>query len=461
MQIPGGGIEPPEVARDRSWPRALRPFQFGQYRILILALTLSMLGGGMWVIAVFWQLAEIGASEYDYALILTVGTVGMLTFALLGGAVADRVSRRLILLLCEGIKGTVGVALAVLSFTGSLQLWHLVVAGLALNVSDAFFYPAYPAILPSLLPPQQLLAANGVEGILRPALTTAVGPAAAAALVAWHSPAMSLLVLAAAQVMAAFCLSLMRPIPLERDLTHTQDRHAVINALVDIRDGFRFLFKTRWLLWTLLFACLMTIFVMGPIEVLLPFRIKDGLGGDAGDHALVLAVFGAGGVTGALVTASRRFPKRYLTLMILLWGAGCLPLAVFGFMDQLWLVTVGAFIVGYAFQAATVIWGTLLQRRVPSDMLGRVSSLDFFVSLAFMPVSMALAVPVMHLLGLQLTFLIAGTAPLVLAFVALIAGRLPADERAHPLDETCVTAPIDAVGSGDSVDSTLSDGAPQ
>src|SRR5690606_21967622 len=85
MQIPGGGIEPPEVARDRSWPRALRPFQFGQYRILILALTLSMLGGGMWVIAVFWQLAEIGASEYDYALILTVGTVGMLTFALLGG----------------------------------------------------------------------------------------------------------------------------------------------------------------------------------------------------------------------------------------------------------------------------------------------------------------------------------------------------------------------------------------
>ena len=67
-------------------------------------------------------------------------------------------------------------------------------------------------------------------------------------------------------------------------------------------------------------------------------------------------------------------------------------------------------------------------------MLGRVSSLDFFVSLAFMPVSMALAGPISELVGLRTTFLVAGLAPTVLAVVAIVWARMPQDELAHPLD---------------------------
>jgi hypothetical protein len=81
-----------------------------------------------------------------------------------------------------------------------------------------------------------------------------------------------------------------------------------------------------------------------------------------------------------------------------------------------------------------VIWGTLLQRRVPPALLGRVSSLDFFVSISFMPLSMALAGTVSEVIGLTTTFLIAGLVPPLLAVVAIVAARLPADELAHPLD---------------------------
>jgi hypothetical protein len=95
-----------------------------------------------------------------------------------------------------------------------------------------------------------------------------------------------------------------------------------------------------------------------------------------------------------------------------------------------------AALVGATFEGATVIWGTLLQRRVPPEMLGRVSSLDFFVSLAFMPVSMALAGPVSEQIGMAATFLLAGLTPPVLAVVAIAAARLRADEIAHPLDTT-------------------------
>lgn len=442
MQIPGGGVEPPEPAVRARIPRALLPFTSPQYRVLALALILSMLGAGMWVIALFWQVVgPMGGSALDYSLILAIGSVGMLCFALLGGAVADRVPQQRILLAVELVKGVGAGIVAVLAFAGGLELWHLIVVGLLISIADAFFYPAYTALLPSLLPEQQLLAANGVEGVLRPAIMMAFGPALAAMLVDWYSPAVAFAVLAGAQLLAALILALfLRATPVRRDLAAGGERGAVLHALIDIRDGLRYLVRTPWLLWTLLFACFMVLMTMGPIEVLMPFVIKDQAGGGPNDHALVLAVFGIGGVVGSIVTASLRLPRRYLTVMVLFWGLGCLPMVGLGLVDRVWLIAIGAFIIGYFFQAATVIWGTLLQRRVPAEMLGRVSSLDFFVSLALMPVSMAIAAPVAAWIGLQWTFIVAGVLPAVFAVIALIAARMPADELAHPLDDAAPDA---------------------
>ena len=152
----------------------------------------------------------------------------------------------------------------------------------------------------------------------------------------------------------------------------------------------------------------MVLATMGPFEVLVPFVVKDRLGGDAGDHALVLAAFGVGGALGSLGMASMKMPRRYLTWMNLVWGIACLPLVVIGYATELWTVVVSAFVLGVLFSAPMVIWGTLLQRRVPPELLGRVASLDFFVSIALMPVSMALAGPVSEAIGVSTTFLIAG-----------------------------------------------------
>ena len=104
--------------------------------------------------------------------------------------------------------------------------------------------------------------------------------------------------------------------------------------------------RTPWLLATLLFASLMILVIMGPFEVLIPFLIKDRLGGGPGDHAMVLAAFGIGGAVGSLAMASFRMPRRYLTLMNLMWGVGCLPLLVIGFATEVWQVVVAAFVLG-------------------------------------------------------------------------------------------------------------------
>ena len=104
-------------------------------------------------------------------------------------------------------------------------------------------------------------------------------------------------------------------------------------------------------------------------------------------------------------------PRRYLTVMNLMWGVGCLPLIVMGLATEIWMLVVAGFVLGVLFSAPMVIWGTLLQRRVPPHMLGRVASLDFFISISLMPVSMALAGPVSELIGLRTTFYIAGHRP--------------------------------------------------
>jgi MFS family permease len=147
-----------------------------------------------------------------------------------------------------------------------------------------------------------------------------------------------------------------------------------------------------------------------------------------------MGAYGVGGALGSLAMASFKMPRRYLTVMNLFWGAGCLPLAIVGFATDVWFIAAATFAVGICFSAPMVIWGTLLQRRVPPHMLGRVSSLDFFVSLVFMPVSMAIAGPVAAGIGLDTTFLLAGLLPTAVALVAIGLARMPRDELANPLD---------------------------
>ena len=133
----------------------------------------------------------------------------------------------------------------------------------------------------------------------------------------------------------------------------------------------------------------------------------------------MLAAFGVGGALGSLVVASLRLPRRYLTVMNLLWGAGCIPLVVFGFTTTSGSWWSPGFVMGAVFQAGMVIWGTLLQRRVPAGAARPGLEPGLLRLAAFMPVSMALAgrwaigraAPV---------FILAGAVPVVLAVIAIV-----------------------------------------
>lgn len=421
--------QPPE----RGLPRALTPFRGSAYRRLAVALVFSTFATGVWGIALVWEVIRIGGNASQFSVVATASALGVIIPALLGGVVADRIPQKRILLVVAGVQLLSMALVATLSLLDFTQLWMLATIAFVNGMALAFYYPAYTAWLPALVEERDLMAVNGFEGMIRPTIGQAVGPAVAGAAIAAASPGAAIVVATASVLLGLLALMAVPETPLRRLLDDSHTVHPLRSAAADVREGFTYMLRTPWLLATLIFASLMILVMMGPFEVLVPFLIKDRLGGGPRDHAWVLAAFGIGGAVGSLIMASLPMPRRYLTWMNLLWGVGSLPLAVIGFASHVWVVIAAGFVLGVTFSAPMVIWGTLLQRRVPPALVGRVASLDFFVSISLMPVSMALAGPVSEAIGIRPTFLIAGIVPGVIAVIAVLWARLPADEIAHPL----------------------------
>ncbi len=301
-----------------STPRALRPLRNPAYRWLAAALVASMVGAGIWIVALVWQIVAIGGGATELSLVAGASAIGMLLTTLLGGALADRIPQRRILLVVEVVRAASVGFVALMSLTGGLAVWQLVAVALVGGVMAGLYYPAYSALLPSVVPEDELLAANGFEGMARPVLMQAGGPALASALIAISSPGAALAVTALTGVVAAACILKLPEMPLRgeqpsdqqasaeqaTETANAEQRHPAVALLADVREGFVYMVRTPWLLGTLTFASLLILLIMGPFEVLVPFVIKDTAGGGPEEHALILAAFGIGGAVGSMAVAS-------------------------------------------------------------------------------------------------------------------------------------------------------------
>ena len=424
-----------DITTAPRWLRGpLRPFRSGQYRLLAASVVMSLFAAGVWLIALVWQVIAMGGGPTDLSFVAAATAVGMLATTLLGGVFADRIPQRRILLTVAAARTIAIGVVALLALGDLLALWHLVVVAFVLGAGNGFTFPAYSALLPSILPAEDLMAANGVEGMLRPTVMQAAGPAVASALIAASSPGAAIAVVALVELVGIAFLLGVRSVPLRRD-------PATVAAAPGPRCAGRPARRLR---------------LHGPHAV----AARDPavrVGADPADHG---PDRGAGavrhqgprrrrpdrardrdgrvrrrrraGLAGHGVAAdATALPDDHEPAL----GRG-LPAARGGRLRRptIWLIAAAVFVVGVCFSAPMVIWGTLLQRRVPPHMLGRVSSLDFFVSLAFMPLSMAIAGPVSLGIGLGATFALAGLLPTAIAVLAIVLAKMPKDEIAHPLD---------------------------
>lgn len=395
----------------------LRPLTLPRYRRLFLAMTLALFGQGAWALYLAMQTLDLGATPAQLAGVVAWSGVGLLACSLPAGIIADRVDKKQVLLTVMLVNSAVATVTTLLALTGLATFWQLSSSAFLIGAATAFFFPAYTALVPTMVESEQLMAVNGLEGATRPVIGQAAAPALVGAVIGASVPPNGGGIIALAYVLAVgFVLSL--------PSTSARAEDTATHPLRDLLDGLRYVASTVWIAISVSFAALMTLLVVGPLEVLLPTLLRQGHGNGAAVYGAVLAALGIGGLVGSLAMGSRPTPRPYLRTMVLLWGAGCTPFALAAITLNPWILAAGLFVYGAMIGAGMVIWGTVLQEHVPIGMLGRVASLDFFISIAFMPLSIAATGLLTRWLGTDTLFLVAGLGPLAIAAVLLATGHL-------------------------------------
>jgi MFS family permease len=380
----------------------LRPFALRDFRLLWTGLAVSMFGDGLFLVAIAWQGYELTNDPGKVALLGLAWTAPMVVLLLLGGVIADRFDRRRVMIVSDVVRGSAVAAMGLLAIAGELELWHLVVLAAVYGAGDALFPPAFGAIVPDLVPADLLVQANAVDQFVRPFMLQIVGPAVSGLLIDAVGTGTVFLADAGTFCVSTAALLLMRPVPARRR------EGAPAGVLADIREGFRFVRSQTWLWGTLTAAGLLLLVWLGPVDVLLPYVVKNELGGSALDLGLVFACGGLGAVLAAVTMAQRRLPTRMITFMYAAFALAVSGPIVYGLAHQIWPMMLMAVAAGAGTSAGTIVWVTLMQRHVPGELLGRVTSLDWFVSIGLAPVSFAITGPIAGAIGARETLVAAG-----------------------------------------------------
>jgi MFS family permease len=405
------------------------PLRQRDFRLLWTGMSVSLLGDGFFLVAVAWEAFGLSNRPASLAYVGVALSLPQLVMLLIGGAVSDRWGCRPVLIVADVARAVAVGALAALAATGGLQLWELYLAAATLGVGAAFAAPAFDALVPQLVPDHQLHQANAIEQFIRPATIQLAGPALGGLAVATVGSVGALAFDAATFLVSAACMIRMNPVGPTLSAAVTDPDRGGLSR--DVHQGLAYVKRHVWLWGTFLSATFTYLLFIGPTQVLLPYIVRNTLHQSAAAYGFVLAAGGVGALIGAVAMGRAREPRRPMTWIYLWWTVATLAVAGYGIFEQVWGLVAAAVVINGAEAVGAVVWVTTKQRRVPRAMLGRVSSIDWLVSTALLPLSYALTPPVDHLLGARTTLVLAGT---VGAAVTLSFLFLPGMRRDDPAD---------------------------
>jgi DHA3 family tetracycline resistance protein-like MFS transporter len=376
------------------------PLRERDFLLLWTGLTISLLGDGVFVVAVAWQAYELSDSPTALSMVMLAMTVPHVLLLLFGGVVSDRSDRRTVMLVSDLVRGGALATAALLSLSGTLTLGRLGAIAAVYGAGTAFFGPAFDAIVPDIVPRELWPQANALEQLVKPLTLRMAGPALGGVIIAFSGSGTAFLFDAATFLASACTIWALRT-------RHQTDRH-VGSLTTELKEGLMYVRSHVWLWGTFASAAFAYMMFMGPVEVLLPFIVKEQMHRSADVLGLVFAVGGVGSITAAVLMGVRRQPRRSITFIYLTWTLSTLTLVGYGLAGTVWFLLIPSFLFNLLESAGTIVWSTLKQERVPPRLLGRVSSLDWLISIGLMPVSFALTGPVSALVGKTATLVGAG-----------------------------------------------------
>ena len=405
-----------------------RPLTTRDFRLLFVGQSVSLFGDQFYLVALPWLTLKLTGSGLALGTVLMVGGGTRAVFQLVGGALSDRFSQRTILLVSNLVRAVVTALIAVTILLGVTRLWHLIVLSLVFGLVDAFFYPAFLAVIPRLVEKDQLTSGNALmRGTNR--LMGMIGPAAAGLVIYGVNLTAAFALDTVTFLFAATTVWFIKERKLQASTeseSKNEARPAVVTGLLgSIKEGIKYTWHDPLLRTLLLFVTAVEFSFVGASEVGLAVMAKNRFGGGeassqgAAAFAVMLSAFGAGALIGMIVAGSIEMPKRRGKLIIGLSFTLGLGLVMLGLAKSVVTASIVFGLIGLCGGMANIIILAWMQSRTEFSMLGRVMALVMFTVSVVEPLSLALA-GLMADVNLTLMFAGAGGVMLVTSVLSLV-----------------------------------------
>ncbi|HEY7179123.1 MAG TPA: MFS transporter [Gaiella sp.] len=368
---------------------SFEPLRERPFRLLWLAAATSAVGDAMTPVALTFAVLDATDSAAALGVVFAAFTLSHSVFILAGGVWADRLERRVVMLSCDIVRGLALLALAVLVISGRAALWEFVVLAVVVGAAQSFFAPASTGLVPQAVSRPQLQNANALLALTRSG-TWIAGPALSGLIVATVGPGWVFAIDAVTFAASAVLLAAVRV-----SAAAVQERRSFFG---DLAEGWRAVRARRWL-WASLLSFGIGNMAWGAQGVLGPIVAEQELGGAAA-WGIIATAGGIGGALGGVVALRWRPPRPLVAGHLVAMGMAIYVL-LFALPVPTAVIALGATAAFASIVMSNTLWETVLQSEVPQDVLSRVSSYDWAISLVFMPIGFALWGPISDLVGVD------------------------------------------------------------
>jgi hypothetical protein len=368
-------------------PDAFEVLREPRFRLLFGSRTVSVFGGTMADIALAFAVLRIG-SRVDLGYVIAVRELPMVVLLLLGGVWADRLPRALVLVGSDTARGVAQAVTAGLLLSGHASVLTVALVQILYGGASAFGRPAFQGLVPQIVSAGRLQQANALLGLSYSSVGIA-GAALGGVLVASTNAGWALAVDAATFALSASLLIRIRIPPAVRTAT--------ASVLADFREGWKEFVSRRWVVGMVASFGLFQLTTFPALFVLGTYVAKTKLGGPIA-WGTILAVETAGAFLGGALALRLRFGRPLVACLAL-----SLPTAAFllvlGLAAPVWLISCVAFVNGACLSIGGAVWFSTLQEKIPEHLISRISSFDWFGSVAFNPIGYVIIGPLSELVG--------------------------------------------------------------
>lgn len=370
-------------------PVRARPLAIRNFRLLLMGEGVSLLGDQFYIVALPWLVFQLTGSMLALGTILMLEGIPRAVLMLVGGVMTDRFSPRAIMITSNLARLAITVVLTLIVLFHTTQLWMLYVIAFSFGLVDAFFHPAFMAMVPMIVDEDNLQASNSLmQGAFQ--ITQIAGPGIAGIMVQAVGVVFSFAFDALTFLFTSITLLLMIPPAVPKSQAEGVAEHKSGGMLGEIGDMFRSVRRDSALTALILVSTALNFLFTGPLVVgsaaLSKLRFAEG----SAAYGALLSAFGIGSLVGMLAGMVIQ-PKRIVLIgLSLIAGAG-VCMSLLGFAPVLIVACVLMALMGFSVGFTNVILITWIQKRIAKDMMGRVMSLLGLASVGLMPLSNAVA----------------------------------------------------------------------